>query len=72
MQEQVFEEKIARIADVLEQIDELNKMIDFHQLNDESNTSVQQYEFIKKKYTLELSNLLADFKLTPRFAELAA
>lgn len=72
MQEHIFEEKIARIADVLEQIDELNKMIDFHLSNDEKNTSVEQYEFIRRKYTLELSNLLADFKLNPRFAELAA
>lgn len=67
-----LEDKIARVADILEHIEETNKMLDFHLNHAGDLSTIEQYQYIRKKYTTELSELLQSFRLTPRFAELAA
>lgn len=66
------DEKIARISDVLEQIQELNKMLDFLTNNQADESSVRQYTFMRKNFVEELSILLKDFKLGLVPVELAA
>jgi hypothetical protein len=66
-----LDEKIARISDVLEQIENLNEMINFHRNNNGDNSTINQYQYMKRNFTMELSNLLKEFQLTPQFAELA-
>lgn len=67
-----IDEKIARISDVLEQIQELNKMLDFLAKNQADDSSIRQYTFMRKNFVKELSVLLKDFKLGLIPTELAA
>ena len=64
-----LDDKIARVADILEQIENLNKVIHFHQTNDGNNSTINQYQYMKRKFIKELSGLLNLFQLVPHFEE---
>lgn len=50
---ELMTDKIVRVSDILEQIDELNRMIKLHKGN--SNTSMlKQYEYMKDQFLEEL------------------
>ena len=67
-----IQEKTVRITEILEQIDKLNNIIEVHRTHGGDASSIAQYQYIKKEFTVELSGLLHDFQLTPHFLELAA
>ena len=58
-----YVQKGVDISDILEQIDKLNKMIELHS-RDESNSMIEQYQFMKKEFTSKLNEILVDYKLT--------
>jgi hypothetical protein len=66
------EAKVARISDIIEQIEDLNKMIELHRNNDGDASTIAQYEFMRTQFVNELNTLLKDFKLDVRLAESAA
>jgi TolA-binding protein len=57
------QEKIARISDILEQIDKLNGMIDFHKFESKETSMQQQYEQMKDEFLFEFEELLSDFRI---------
>ena len=66
------EAKVARISDIIEQIEELNKMIDFHRSNQGDVSTISQYEYMRDEFIKELNDLMKDFKLDVRLTEHAA
>ena len=58
---------IVRVSDILEQIDDLNKMIKLHKEN--SDTSMlAQYEYMRKEFINELNSLLEEFDISVQAA----
>jgi len=55
-------DKIVRVTDILEQVDELNKMIKVHQ-NNSDKSMLTQYEFMKTEFVEELHKILNDFQI---------
>ncbi len=62
-------ERVGRMADILQQLQDLKKLIKLHSDNG-SNLMKEQYEFRRKKLLKELSDILLEFEITP--TELAA
>jgi len=58
-----LDQKIARVSDILEQIEELNKLLDFQKENDADASTIRQYEFMRQAFVSELSELLKTFRL---------
>lgn len=67
-----LEDKIARVSDILEQIEELNKLLDFQQENNADASTIRQYEFMRQEFVNELSALLKTFKLDFQSLNIAA
>ena len=63
------EAKVARISDIIEQIEELNKMIDFHRNHQGDRSTISQYEYMRDEFIKEINELLKDFKLDVRLTE---
>ena len=63
-QKGLISEEIARIIDVLEQVEDLNKMIEIHQ-NDDDNFMIDQYKYRKDKLIKEFRTLLKKFNISP-------
>jgi hypothetical protein len=63
------EAKVARISDIIEQIEGLNEMIDLHRKNEGDASTISQYEFMREEFIKELNDLMKDFKLDVRLAE---
>ena len=66
------EAKVARISDIIEQIEELNKMIDIHRSHQGDVSTISQYEYMRDEFIKELNDLMKDFKLDVRLTERAA
>jgi len=64
-------EHAARVADILEQIQELNKMIRFHKVNSTDDSMQTQYEYMKKEFLDELTKLFVSFKLDVKIKDIA-
>ena len=57
-------EKIVRVIDILEQVEELNKMIELHKnSNPESSSMLSQYEQMKATFVQELNTILKKFQI---------
>jgi hypothetical protein len=63
MKQNNSQQKIARITDILEQIETLNHQIDLHQNKDGDKASIEQYEYPKVDFLKELNDLMLSFKL---------
>ena len=63
----IINDKIVRVSDILEQIDELNKMIKVHEDNSESSM-LEQYQYMKKEFVDELNKILIDFQISIKAA----
>ncbi len=63
----IVNDKIVRVSDILEQIDELNKMIKIHEDNSESSM-LKQYQYMKNQFLSELNSILNDFQITIKAA----
>jgi hypothetical protein len=66
------EAKVARISDIIEQIEELNNMIELHRAHQGDASTISQYEYMRNKFVSELNDLMKDFKLDVRLTEHAA
>ena len=58
---------IVRVSDILEQIDDLNKMIKLHKGNSDSSM-LAQYEYMRKEFVEELNSLLEEFEISIKAA----
>jgi hypothetical protein len=56
-------ERAARTADILESIDELNKMIAFHRDESKDSSMQIQYETMRQELLQELVQLLASYEI---------
>jgi hypothetical protein len=65
-------EKTARVADILEQIEHLNHMIDFHQQQSGEGSMMRQYEEIRNGFLRELEEILTSFKIEVQIKKPAA
>jgi hypothetical protein len=63
MKQNNSQQKIARITDILEQIETLNHQIDLHKNKDGDKASIEQYEYPKVDFLKELNDLMLSFKL---------
>lgn len=57
------QQKIVRITDILEQIENLNHQIDLHKNHDGDKALIEQYEYIKTDFVKELQDLMLSFHL---------
>lgn len=63
------EAKVARISDIIEQIEELNNMIELHRTHQGDVSTISQYEYMRNKFVSELNDLMKDFKLDVKLSE---
>ena len=63
----IVNDKIVRVSDILEQIDELNKMIKAHEDNADSSM-FKQYQYMKNQFLQELNSILNDFQISIKAA----
>jgi len=66
------EEKIARISDILEQVDKLNNMVDYHKNESKELSMMRQYQAMRSEFLEELKTLLTDFRVSVKIDEVAA
>lgn len=59
----IMNDKIVRVSDILEQIDELNRMIEVHGDNSEESSMLSQYKHMKEEFVKELNSILQEFQL---------
>ena len=57
-------EKLDRICGVLDRLEQTNQALDFHRNNKGLDSSIEQFEYIRKKLIVELREILSDFRLT--------
>jgi hypothetical protein len=68
---EVLDERIIRVADLLEQIKSVDEMIYLHQQKgDEADLMLLQYQYRREKQVRELGELLKEFNI--RISDLAA
>ncbi len=66
-----IQENIARASDLLEQINKLNEMVEFHRVEDELSM-MRQYELMRKDFLDELEEILVEFKINVKINGIAA
>ncbi|MBK7870655.1 MAG: hypothetical protein IPJ74_08220 [Saprospiraceae bacterium] len=66
------DEKIARITDILEQIEQLNKMVNFHKKESGEASMMRQYVEMRKNFLIELQDLLSNFEIEVKIKDVAA
>ena len=59
----IMNDKIVRVSDILEQIDELNKMIQVHEDSAKESSMLSQYKFMREEFVNELNTILQEFQL---------
>jgi hypothetical protein len=59
-------DKIARISDILEQVERLNEMVDFHKSKSGEQSIMRQYEEMRQEFLKELAGLLVAFRIVVR------
>ena len=67
-----IQENIARASDILEQINKLNDMVDFHKNNSKELSMMQQYEAMREDFLKELESVLSEFKINIKIDGIAA
>ena len=67
-----IDERTARVSDVLEQIERLNQMIDFHKDQSGETSMMRQYEDMRSEFLKELEILLSSFKISAQLKDVAA
>jgi hypothetical protein len=68
----LINDKIARISDILEQVERLNEMMDFHKNKSGEPSMGRQYEEMRREYLQELVALLAKFRIEVQVKGIAA
>lgn len=67
-----IEEQIARASDILEQINKLNEMVDFHKNESQELSMMRQYELMRQEFLKELEEILVQFRINVRIEGKAA
>ncbi len=67
-----IDEKTARISDILEQIERLNQMVDFHKRQSGEESMMRQYEDMRNEFLRELEVLLSSFKINVQIKDTVA
>lgn len=67
-----IDEKTARVSDILEQVEQLNRMIEFHKDQSGEASMMRQYEDMRKEFLKELKALLSSFKINVQIKVVAA
>ena len=49
------ESKVARISDIIEQIEDLNRMIELHRSHQGDQSTISQYEYMRGEFVKELN-----------------
>jgi hypothetical protein len=57
-----------RIAELFENIDKVNSMLDLHQKTTQDEMMIQQYKMQRQEFADELEQLLVSYKMTIGFA----
>ena len=71
-EQQQIDEGIVRVTDILEQIRELNKMIDFHRAESGEKSMIKQYVQMRLEFLNELKVLLKSFRIDINPSDFAA
>lgn len=61
---ELVSKEIAQAIDILEQIEDVNRMISVHQ-TDQDDMMTNQYQYRKENLVKEFSNLLQKFNINP-------
>ena len=64
-----IQENIARASDILEQINKLNDMVDFHKNESNELSMMRQYEAMREDFLKELESILSEFKIISKLME---
>lgn len=72
MSNTMVEDKIARVSDILEQIQDINQLINSQKENHADPSTVRQYEFIRKEFIEELGEIFRLFNLVIQPVDTAA
>ena len=72
MDSKKIQENIARASDILEQINDLNEMVDFHKNESKELSMMRQYEAMREDFLKELENILTEFKINIKIEGIAA
>ncbi len=67
-----IQENIARASDILEQINKLNEMVDFHKNESKELSMVRQYEAMREDFLKELERILNEFRINIKIDGIAA
>lgn len=59
----IVDDKIARVIDILEQIEELNKMIKLQEGENGIASSLKQYRFMREEFVNELTEILGKYQI---------
>jgi hypothetical protein len=62
--EHFIDNKIARVTDILMQVQKLNEMIDFHTKNSSDDGMKAQYISMRQQFLGELNTLLDNFQIS--------
>jgi hypothetical protein len=57
-------EKLDRVCGILDRLEQTNQALDFHRDNKGVPSSIEQFEYIRKKLITELRDILGDFRLS--------
>ncbi len=57
-----------RIAELFENIDKVNSMIDLHQKTTQNEMMIHQYKMQRQEFADEIEQLLVSYKMTVGFA----
>lgn len=63
---EIMDERIIKVADLLEQIKSVDEMIDLHkQKEDEEDIMLIQYQYSREQFLKELRSILEDLNIKP-------
>jgi hypothetical protein len=65
-------DKIARVSDILEQIQALDEVLTFQRENAADASTIRQYEYMRQKFLTELNEIFRLFKLAIKPLDSAA
>jgi len=68
----LLDKEMARVIDLLEQIQAVKKMIDLHNNQSTDTFMVNQYEDMKFRFLEELKTILQGFEIEVKIQEIAA
>lgn len=69
--EQDMEVRFVRIAELIENLENVSKLIDLHRQVTQHNSMIQQYELMKEEFVSELRNIFKSLSVKLELTEVA-